>query len=131
MITSSKSKPQLSIHLLSPDKSFQWCIALNGEVIHHIHNIVLFSKNIGYPDIHSLVKDNKVVISHPTELTNNDREKDTCLHKKISAYLFDNCEQFEKEYGTYYEKIIEECKKFGIKENSECEECYVLKRSLF
>jgi hypothetical protein len=127
MTVPTKLKPNLTLHLISPSECFKWCIALNGEVIHRVHNILLFAKDIGYPDIHQIIKDNKVVISPPVALKNNN--EDACLQNKLAAYLFDNCEKFEKEYGMIYKQIYEDCKKNDMKANNKCEECYVLKRS--
>ena len=91
----TKSKPHFSIHLLSPEKTFQWCIALNGEVIHHIANISHFSKDIGYPDLHHQIINNKVASSDKIEIINNDSEIDTCSQNKIAVYLFENCADFK------------------------------------
>lgn len=122
-----KLPPHFSVNLLSPEKSFQWCIALNGEVIHHISNFVYFSKAVGYPNLHQKFINDKVVTFHVAELSNEDKS-DTCLQKRIVWYLFENCREFKNEYGMYYASVIEECKAISAEGKSKCEDCYILKQ---
>jgi len=126
----SKSEPRFSIHLLSPERSFHWCIALNGEVIHHIVDFIHFSKAVGYPNLDQKIIENKVDIKNEGELTiNHDHDLDNCLQNKIAVYLFDNCAKFKKEYGMYYASVIEECKSLSMKVNSNCSDCFITKKT--
>jgi hypothetical protein len=129
-MTNTKSKPRFSIIFLSPKKSFQWCIALNGEVIHQIDDFIHFFKAIGHPNLDQKIIDNKVNIKNNVELTkNNDHDLDNCLQHKIAVYLFSNCGKFKKEYGMYYASVIEECKSLSMKANSKCSDCYIPKKN--
>lgn len=129
MMKLSKSKPHLSIHLRSPNESFKWCIALNDEIIHNISNIESFSRDVGYLDVFQKIVDNKVEVAPIFEsLKESDLQKNNCLQSKIAAYLIDNCAKFKKEYGMYYASVIDECKSFNDIENSDCNNCSMLKK---
>ena len=124
----TKLPPHFSIHLVSPEKAFQWCIGLNGVVIHHISNFVYFSKAVGYPNLHQKMINEEVVTFHVAEFSNDDDKSNACLQNKIAGYLFENCREFKNEYDMYYASVIEECKTLSAEGKSTCEDCYILKR---
>ena len=115
---------------MSPEKCFQWCIALNGEVIHHIDDFIHFSKVVGYPNLDQTIIDNKVKIKNDVKLPiNDDYDLDNCLQHKIAVYLFNHCEKFKKEYGMFYAGVIEDCKSLSMKLNSKCSDCFIPKKT--
>jgi hypothetical protein len=128
---SFKSKPYLAIHLIhTPAKNLQWCIVLDGEVIHHIQNFTHFTKHFGYPDLQDKSIESKGNIQEIVEFVNNDGHLlDTCTQNKIATYLYDNCEKFKEDYSLYYSSAVEECKTNSMKVNSKCNFCLVLKNA--
>jgi hypothetical protein len=130
-MVSFNSRPYLAVHLLhNSAKNLQWCIVLNGDVIHYIENFTHFTKYIGYLDLQDKSIESKVNIQKDVEFIINDGHLlDTCTQNKIAAYLFDNCEKFKEDYSLYYSSVVDECKTNSLKENSKCNECFVLKNA--
>jgi hypothetical protein len=131
--------PYFTLHHGEQTKNFSLCIALDGQVIHHIPNIRSFIRYLGFSELPVLPHEKKMdLIQDKTilgKLKEIDHSKDvdigsnTCLQYKITEYLFTNNEQFKNECSEYYSRLIGTCKSLKIIDSKKCDNCIMLNKS--
>jgi hypothetical protein len=126
VMNKSKNKPYFTVHLVAPHKHFNWCIAMDGKVIHHIAHFKSFAKDIGYPDPSSIVLNNEVDFYKIKAFTEqDDAASEICTQYKIAQYLFNNCEKFKNDYSDYLARVTNACKSQFDKSSKMCAACFM------
>jgi hypothetical protein len=131
-------KKHFTIHHANPNKHFTLCIALDGEVVHHIQSFKAFIKHLGYSDIlptaleekndfgdikTESIKNHKIKVAESIDLAS-----ETCLQYKIAEYLYKNNDKFRNECNDYYKSLWGTCKSLKLINSEKCNKCIMLKK---
>lgn len=128
-MNNSTNKPHFTVQLAAPDKHFNWVIALDGEVIHHVEHFMNFARDVCYPEQPQYTHENN--IGYEVKFNEiNDTSSDKCLQHKIIAYLYENDIKFRNEYSELYVKAIETCKVISISQSQKCTNCILLNKAI-
>lgn len=138
MMKNNTNKSPFTLVRANPNKHFTLCIALDGEVIHHIPNLMSFIRHLGYPDIAHQVIDTFPEVTKNQSVFNKlkpidfnehvDFKSDNCLQYKIKEYLFQNSKLYREQCSERYAKLIGSCNSLKKENSKKCDECVMLKK---